>query len=113
MATQLGFFLHSPTAKLGSLHALTADTTKGIALQRFVGPVNSGHARASVAVRAASGNTIRAAKKGSPPIMPAVLTPSGPVDLATLMFRNRIIFVGSPVNSEVCARFGVRVIWLE
>ena len=45
---------------------------------------------------------VRTAKKGAPPIIPAVLTPSGPVDLSTLMLRNRIIFVGSPVNSEVC-----------
>jgi ATP-dependent Clp protease protease subunit len=47
-------------------------------------------------------DSIRSAKKGSPTITPAVLTPSGPADLQTLLLRNRIVFVGSPVNSQVC-----------
>ncbi|KAI5660983.1 hypothetical protein M9H77_20306 [Catharanthus roseus] len=44
------------------------------------------------------------AKKGNPPIMPAVMTPGGPLDLSTVMFRNRIIFIGQPVNSQVAQR---------
>ncbi|KAK4744992.1 hypothetical protein SAY87_011304 [Trapa incisa] len=49
------------------------------------------------------GGTI-VAKKGNPPIMPAVMTPGGPLDLSTVLFRNRIIFVGQPVNSQVAQR---------
>lgn len=41
------------------------------------------------------------AKKGNPPMMPAVMTPGGPLDLSSVLFRNRIIFVGQPVNSQV------------
>ncbi|XP_071930769.1 ATP-dependent Clp protease proteolytic subunit 6, chloroplastic-like isoform X3 [Coffea arabica] len=41
------------------------------------------------------------AKKGNPPIMPAVMTPGGPLDLCTVLFRNRIIFIGQPVTSQV------------
>ncbi|KAF4392730.1 hypothetical protein F8388_010753 [Cannabis sativa] len=44
------------------------------------------------------------ARKGNPPMMPAVMTPGGPLDLATVMFRNRIIFIGQPVNSQVAQR---------
>lgn len=44
------------------------------------------------------------AKKGNPPVMPAVMTPGGPLDLSTVLFRNRIIFIGQPVNSEVAQR---------
>lgn len=44
---------------------------------------------------------IRATRRGAPPIMPAVISPSGATDLATLMLRNRVVFIGSPVNSEV------------
>uniref|UniRef100_A0A2P2JNE5 ATP-dependent Clp protease proteolytic subunit n=2 Tax=Rhizophora mucronata TaxID=61149 RepID=A0A2P2JNE5_RHIMU len=40
-------------------------------------------------------------KKGNPPIMPAVITPGGPLDLSSVLFRNRIIFIGQPVNSQV------------
>lgn len=36
--------------------------------------------------------------------MPAVMTPGGPLDLSTVMFRNRIIFIGQPVNSQVAQR---------
>ncbi|KAK4804188.1 hypothetical protein SAY86_004005 [Trapa natans] len=49
------------------------------------------------------GGTI-VAKKGNPPIMPAVMTPGGPLDLSTVLFRNRIIFVGQPINSQVAQR---------
>ncbi|PON86632.1 ATP-dependent Clp protease proteolytic subunit [Trema orientale] len=44
------------------------------------------------------------ARKGNPPIMPAVMTPGGPLDLSTVLFRNRIIFIGQPVNSQVAQR---------
>ncbi|RWR95707.1 ATP-dependent Clp protease proteolytic subunit 6, chloroplastic [Cinnamomum micranthum f. kanehirae] len=44
------------------------------------------------------------ARKGNPPIMPAVLTPGGPLDLSSVLFRNRIIFIGQPVNSQVAQR---------
>jgi len=44
------------------------------------------------------------AKKGNPPISPAVMTPGGPLDLSSVLFRNRIIFIGQPVNSQVAQR---------
>lgn len=44
------------------------------------------------------------AKKGNPPIMPAVMTPGGPLDLSSVLFRNRIIFIGQPINSQVAQR---------
>lgn len=47
---------------------------------------------------------ITASKKSNPPIMPALATPAGPLDLSTVLFRNRIIFIGQPVNSMVAQR---------
>ena len=44
------------------------------------------------------------AKKGNPLILPAVMTPGGPLDLSSVLFRNRIIFIGQPVNSMVAQR---------
>ncbi|OVA18681.1 ClpP [Macleaya cordata] len=44
------------------------------------------------------------AKKGNPPVMPAVMTPGGPLDLSSVLFRNRIIFIGQPINSQVAQR---------
>lgn len=44
------------------------------------------------------------ARKGNPPIMPSVMTPGGPLDLSAVLFRNRIIFIGQPVNSQVAQR---------
>ncbi|KAK7257932.1 hypothetical protein RIF29_32265 [Crotalaria pallida] len=44
------------------------------------------------------------AKKGNPPITPAVMTPAGPLDLSSVLFRNRIIFIGQPINSQVAQR---------
>ncbi|KAB2635443.1 ATP-dependent Clp protease proteolytic subunit 6 [Pyrus ussuriensis x Pyrus communis] len=44
------------------------------------------------------------AKKGNPPILPAVMTPGGPLDLSSVLFRNRIIFIGQPVTSAVAQR---------
>lgn len=41
------------------------------------------------------------AKKGNPPITPSVMTPGGPLDLSTVLLRNRIIFIGQPINSIV------------
>ncbi|XVF67367.1 hypothetical protein PTKIN_Ptkin10aG0115200 [Pterospermum kingtungense] len=49
-------------------------------------------------------NGVIEAKKGNPPVMPAVMTPGGPLDLSTVLFRNRIIFIGEPVNSQVAQR---------
>ena len=36
--------------------------------------------------------------------MPAVMTPAGPLDLSSVLFRNRIIFIGQPINSQVDQR---------
>lgn len=45
------------------------------------------------------------AKEGSnPPIMPVVMTPGGSLDLSTVLFRNRIIFIGQSVNSAVAQK---------
>lgn len=44
------------------------------------------------------------AGKGNPTIMPAVPTPSGLLDLSTILLRNRIVFIGQPVNSQVAQR---------
>ncbi|PHT30655.1 ATP-dependent Clp protease proteolytic subunit 6, chloroplastic [Capsicum baccatum] len=46
------------------------------------------------------------AKEGisNPPIMPAVITPGGALDLSTVLFRNRIIFIGTPINSSVAQK---------
>uniref|UniRef100_A0A1D1ZKV4 ATP-dependent Clp protease proteolytic subunit n=1 Tax=Anthurium amnicola TaxID=1678845 RepID=A0A1D1ZKV4_9ARAE len=44
------------------------------------------------------------AKKGNPPVMPAVMTPGGPLDLSSVLFRNRIIFIGQSINSQVAQR---------
>ncbi|CAI8616921.1 unnamed protein product [Vicia faba] len=44
------------------------------------------------------------AKKGNPPITPAVMTPGGAIDLSSVLLRNRIIFLGQPVNAQVAQR---------
>ncbi|CAN4125127.1 unnamed protein product [Withania somnifera] len=46
------------------------------------------------------------AKEGTanPPLMPAVVTPGGPLDLSTVLFRNRIIFIGQAINSAVAQK---------
>ncbi|KAB1207253.1 ATP-dependent Clp protease proteolytic subunit 6, chloroplastic [Morella rubra] len=44
------------------------------------------------------------ARKGNPPVMPAVMTPGGPMDLSSVLFRNRIIFIGQPITSQVAQR---------
>eukprot|EP01018_Ginkgo_biloba_P025612 Gb_39858 [translate_table: standard] len=49
-------------------------------------------------------NSIKAAKKGNPPIMPAIMTPGGPLDLSSILLRSRIIFVGQAVNAQVAQR---------
>lgn len=36
--------------------------------------------------------------------MPAVLTPFGPSDLMSAFFRERIIFIGQPINGQVAQR---------
>ncbi|KMT00466.1 hypothetical protein BVRB_9g217670 [Beta vulgaris subsp. vulgaris] len=52
------------------------------------------------------------ARKGNPPVMPAVLTPAGPLDLSSVLFRNRIIFIGQPVNSQVAQRVITQLVTL-
>ncbi|KAG9137060.1 hypothetical protein Leryth_019016 [Lithospermum erythrorhizon] len=52
----------------------------------------------------ASNHAVIQSKKGNPPVMPAVITPGGPLDLSTVLFRNRIIFIGQPINSQVAQR---------
>jgi ATP-dependent Clp protease protease subunit len=42
--------------------------------------------------------------KGNPPVSPAIMTPGGALDLSSVLFRNRIIFVGQPINSQVAQR---------
>lgn len=46
------------------------------------------------------------AKEGAanPPLMPAVVTPGGLLDLSTVLFRNRIIFIGQAINSAVAQK---------
>ncbi|GAB2218960.1 hypothetical protein Droror1_Dr00006585 [Drosera rotundifolia] len=52
----------------------------------------------------ASQGPIMANMMENPPVMPDIMTPVGPLDLATVLFRNRIIFIGEPVFSEVAQR---------
>ncbi|KAL5858165.1 hypothetical protein ACOSQ3_005623 [Xanthoceras sorbifolium] len=52
------------------------------------------------------------AGKGNPPIMPAVITPGGALDLSTVLFRNRIIFIGQPINSQVAQRVITQLVTL-
>ncbi|KFK43447.1 hypothetical protein AALP_AA1G126300 [Arabis alpina] len=47
---------------------------------------------------------ISAKKGGNPPVMPSVMTPGGPLDLSSVLFRNRIIFIGQPINAQVAQR---------
>ncbi|VAI04977.1 unnamed protein product [Triticum turgidum subsp. durum] len=49
-------------------------------------------------------NTIVASENENPPLMPAIMTPGGPLDLATVLLGNRIIFIGQYVNSQVAQR---------
>lgn len=46
----------------------------------------------------------RAARQRAPPVAPVVLTPSGPTDLMSAFFRNRIVFVGSAINQQTAQR---------
>jgi hypothetical protein len=49
-------------------------------------------------------NTIVASQNENPPLMPAIMTPAGPLDLATILLGNRVIFVGQYINSQVAQR---------
>uniref|UniRef100_A0ACD5WYU3 Uncharacterized protein n=1 Tax=Avena sativa TaxID=4498 RepID=A0ACD5WYU3_AVESA len=49
-------------------------------------------------------NTIVASANENPPLMPAIMTPVGPLDLATVLLGNRIIFIGQYINSQVAQR---------
>ncbi|CAN6487158.1 unnamed protein product [Victoria cruziana] len=52
------------------------------------------------------------AKKGKPPIMPAVMTPGGPLDLTSVLLHNRIIFIGQPINSLVAQQVTSQLVTL-
>jgi ATP-dependent Clp protease protease subunit len=45
-----------------------------------------------------------ASQNENPPLMPAIMTPGGPLDLATVLLGNRIIFIGQYINSQVAQR---------
>jgi ATP-dependent Clp protease protease subunit len=45
-----------------------------------------------------------ASQSENPPLMPAIMTPGGPLDLATVLLGNRIIFIGQYINSQVAQR---------
>ncbi|KAG8063054.1 hypothetical protein GUJ93_ZPchr0003g17215 [Zizania palustris] len=49
-------------------------------------------------------NTIVASENENPPLMPAIMTPAGALDLATVLLGNRIIFIGQYINSQVAQR---------
>jgi len=49
-------------------------------------------------------NTIVASQNENPPLMPSIMTPGGPLDLATVLLGNRIIFIGQYINSQVAQR---------
>ncbi|KQK21304.1 hypothetical protein BRADI_1g60070v3 [Brachypodium distachyon] len=49
-------------------------------------------------------NAIVASENENPPLMPAIMTPGGPLDLATVLLGNRIIFIGQYINSQVAQR---------
>nr|XP_034583443.1 ATP-dependent Clp protease proteolytic subunit 6, chloroplastic isoform X2 [Setaria viridis] len=49
-------------------------------------------------------NTIVASENENPPLMPAIMTPAGPLDLATVLLGNRVIFIGQYINSQVAQR---------
>ncbi|AQK75904.1 uncharacterized LOC100272787 [Zea mays] len=49
-------------------------------------------------------NTIVASENENPPLMPAIMTPGGALDLATVLLGNRIIFIGQYINSQVAQR---------
>ncbi|KAJ3698011.1 hypothetical protein LUZ61_001716 [Rhynchospora tenuis] len=48
--------------------------------------------------------TVVAAKGDNPPIMPVVTTPDGHLDLSTVLFRNRTIFIGQFISPQVAQR---------
>ncbi|XP_066328796.1 ATP-dependent Clp protease proteolytic subunit 6, chloroplastic-like isoform X2 [Miscanthus floridulus] len=49
-------------------------------------------------------NTIVASENENPPLMPAIMTPGGALDLATVLLGNRVIFIGQYINSQVAQR---------
>jgi ATP-dependent Clp protease protease subunit len=107
MATTSCLRTHLPPSSRESLSSSRSSCdgfANGFSTMNRLGlPANHGIRKA---VRCSSGvESIRAAgKKGAPPMMPMVMSPSGPTDLSTLMLRNRVIFVGSPVNGQVAQR---------
>lgn len=47
---------------------------------------------------------VASSKAENPPLMPAIMTPSGPLDLETVLLGNRVIFIGQYINSQVAQR---------
>ncbi|KAJ1281503.1 hypothetical protein BS78_04G311000 [Paspalum vaginatum] len=47
---------------------------------------------------------IASSQNENPPLMPAIMTPSGPLDLETVLLGNRVIFIGQYINSQVAQR---------
>ncbi|KAJ4791633.1 ATP-dependent Clp protease proteolytic subunit [Rhynchospora pubera] len=52
----------------------------------------------------AGAGTVVAAKGDNPPIMPVVTTPDGQMDLSTVLFRNRTIYIGQFISPQVAQR---------
>ncbi|KAJ0967801.1 hypothetical protein J5N97_024718 [Dioscorea zingiberensis] len=109
VSSSFGFVGPSPRA------AITASSRRNMvkfscysATERFVhnSGSNSLSLKADGEVQANSRryDAVIEAKQGNPPMMPAVMTPGGPLDLSSVLFRNRIIFIGQPVNSQVAQR---------
>ncbi|KAL6521356.1 ATP-dependent Clp protease proteolytic subunit 6, chloroplastic [Orobanche gracilis] len=67
-------------------------------------PQNLGRSNVYPNLRCGLHNGMIEARKGNPPIMPALVTPGGPLDLTTVLLRSRIIFIGQPINSQVAQR---------
>eukprot|EP00270_Netrium_digitus_P012987 TRINITY_DN4278_c0_g1_i1.p1 TRINITY_DN4278_c0_g1~~TRINITY_DN4278_c0_g1_i1.p1 ORF type:complete len:350 (-),score=73.32 TRINITY_DN4278_c0_g1_i1:149-1132(-) len=79
------------------------------ALNKEQKPKKNGESRRSNPAASAP----RAAKRKAPPVVPLVLGPSGPTDLMSAFFRNRIIFIGSAINSQMAQRVVSQLITLE
>ncbi|WVZ73246.1 hypothetical protein U9M48_021575 [Paspalum notatum var. saurae] len=47
---------------------------------------------------------IASSQNENPPLMPAIMTPSGSLDLETVLLGNRVIFIGQYINSQVAQR---------
>lgn len=54
-----------------------------------------------------------ASGKKPPPIMPAVIAPGGPTDIMTAFYKNRVIFIGSNINSQLAQKVISQLLALE